>query len=138
MYVQASWLTDRIKNAAISSLGFDTSDTCGFTREDALACFIKYVDTNKDGEISELEFEHAKLAYMPERMRAAMSLAKTFHFDFTIQDVMGGCDANKDGKLTIKDFVESEKDCLPNKQDMCEIKTVCDKAKRINEQKLNY
>lgn len=129
----ANWLTDRIKNAAISSLGFDTSDTCGFTREDALACFMKYVDTNHDGEISAKEFEHAKDAYMPERMREMLSLAKKFHFDFTIKDVLAGCDANKDGKLTIKDFVESEQSCLPGLQDLCEVKTVCDIAKKKHE-----
>ncbi|MBX9636374.1 MAG: hypothetical protein K2Q45_02345 [Nitrosomonas sp.] len=110
-------------------MGFDVSDSCGFTREDALACFIKYVDTNKDGEISADEFEHAKQTYMPWQMRKALAIAKKFNFDFTIKDVLAGCDANKDGHLTIKDFVESEHDCLPQKSDLCEVKSVCDIAK---------
>lgn len=122
---EASWFSDKAKRIAIESMGFDASDTCGFTRADALDCFAKYVDTNKDGEISADEFEHAKQAYMPSRMRDLMWVAKKFHFDFTIKDVLNGCDANKDGRLTIQDFKDSEKDCLPGKSDMCELSTVC-------------
>ena len=120
-----NWLTDRMKNAAIAAMGFDVSDSCGFTREDALACFIKYVDTNKDGEISAVEFELAKQKFMPWQMRKALNIAKRFNFDFTIKDVLAGCDANKDGHLTIKDFADSEDKCLPGKQDLCEVQTVC-------------
>jgi hypothetical protein len=130
---ESSWLGDTLKRKAIESMGFDASDTCGFTRADALNCFAKYVDTNKDGEISAAEFEHAKQAYMPPRMRELVYLAKKFYFDFTIKDVLNGCDANKDGRLTIQDFHESEKTCLPGRQDLCEVKTVCDIAAKTNE-----
>lgn len=131
----ANWLTDRMKNAAIAAMGFDVSDSCNFTREDALACFIKYVDTNKDGEISAEEFEHAKQTYMPWQMRKALGIAKKFNFDFTIKDVLAGCDANKDGRLTIKDFADSKDTCVPGKRDLCELSTVCLIAKEHQEGK---
>ena len=123
--VEANWLTDRLKYAAIGSLGFDTSSTCGFTRDNALACFKQYVDLNHDGEIEAVEFEHAKQAYMPPRMREAMKLAKSIGFDFTVKDVLDGCDANKDGHLTIQDFHDAAKTCLPGASDLCMLSTVC-------------
>lgn len=130
--IQANWLTDRLKYAAIGSLGFDTSSTCGFTRDDALECFKQHVDLNHDGEIEAAEFEHAKQAYMPPRMRAAMKLAKSIGFDFTVKDVLDGCDANKDGHLTIQDFHDSADRCLPGLQDLCMLSTVCKIAAEKN------
>jgi len=121
----ANWFSDQIKYAAIGSLGFDTSSTCGFTRANALECFKRYVDTNQDNEIEAAEFEHAKQAYMPPRMRMAMKLAKSVGFDFTVKDVLDGCDANKDGRLTIQDFHDSAETCLPGAKDLCMVGSVC-------------
>lgn len=121
----ASWITEKLKYAAIGSLGFDTSSTCGFTRDDALECFKLYVDTNHDNEIEAAEFEHAKQAYMPPRMRMAMKLAKSVGFDFSVKDVLNGCDANKDRRLTIQDFHDSADKCLPSPRDLCMVSTVC-------------
>lgn len=109
-------------------VGLDLSDTCGFTRADALVCFKQYVDINKDEIISAKEFERAKHLYLPWRVRKAMQLASKAGFDVSLKAVMAGCDVDKDGKFTVYDWMHSEKTCLPGKMDLCMIKSVCDIA----------
>lgn len=113
-------------------MGFDVSDKCGYTRDDALKCIAVYVDTNGDKEISAAEFDHAKEAYLPKQARAAQWIAHKMGFDVTIHDVMRGCDMNGDGHLTLDDWVEGADSCLPGKADLCKLKTVCDIAAKKN------
>jgi hypothetical protein len=109
-------------------VGLDLSETCGFTRADALICFKQYVDINKDEIISADEFERAKHLYLPWRVRKAMQLASKAGFDVSLETVMEGCDVDRDGKFTVYDWMNSEKTCLPGKMDLCMIKSVCDIA----------
>ena len=122
----ASWLTD----LGARALGFETSDTCGFTRADALVCIKTYVDVNHDGEIQYSEFERAKRLYMPYRARMLMKVAKRLNsdWDVTLPQVLAGCDVNHDGKFTEWDWIHGAKTCLPGKGDLCKLKTACDQA----------
>lgn len=122
---KAGALRDAIESDVV---GLDLSETCGFTRADALVCFKQYVDVNKDEIISADEFERAKHLYLPWRVRKALKLASKAGFDISLHTVMEGCDVDKDGKFTVYDWMHSEKTCLPGKMDLCMIKSVCDIA----------
>ena len=122
------WRWPGLENIGISMMGFDSGDTCGYTRDDALRCIATYVDTNKDKEISAEEFEHAKASYLPRQARVATWIARRMGYDITIKDVMWGCDVNKDNHLTLSDWEQGAKVCLPGKADLCKLKTVCDIA----------
>lgn len=126
------WRWPSLENVGISLMGFDAGDTCGFTRDDALQCIAKYVDTNGDREISADEFEHAKKEYLPKQAQMARWIARRLGYDVTIKDVMYGCDVNKDGHLTLSDWQDGAKVCLPGKGDLCKFSTVCDIAKKLN------
>lgn len=129
-----NWLTDKIAKAGIAAMGFDATDTCGFTREDALECIAKYVDYNHDKTVSCEEFERSKMLFLPPRMREALWIAKKFGFAVGIQQLMYGCDANLDCVLTEDDFRNSEKKCLHFKADLCKVKTACDIAAKSTEE----
>lgn len=125
-----SWTKQAMTHLAVEAAGFDASDTCGWTRDDALHCIASYVDTNHDTEISASEFENAKRRYLPTQARWAAALARKLGWDVTLKDVMWGCDVNKDGRLTLWDWEHGAKSCLPGKADLCKLKTVCDIAER--------
>jgi hypothetical protein len=123
------WSKNLVERWGVEAMGFDVSDKCGYTRNDALHCIATYVDANHDKEISADEFERAKRLYLPAQARFAARLAKRWGYDITIADVMWGCDvAPKDGHLTLSDWQGGAKTCLPGKADLCKLKTVCDAA----------
>lgn len=122
---------------AARAAGFDVSDTCGFTRQDALTCIKKYVDENHDGKISCEEFQRAKLLYMPPRARAALWVAHKLGMDVQFDQVLYGCDANHDCIFTEVDWIKSEHRCLPGKADLCKLKTACDVAEQSTEEYTN-
>jgi len=124
----ANWFYDGLARVGEAAVGLDTSDTCGFTRDDALQCIKTYVDENHDGKISCEEFERAKDLFMPPRMKAALWLAKKLGYDVHFEQVLYGCDANHDCIFTEEDWMESKKRCLPFKSDLCKLKTACDIA----------
>lgn len=130
-----NWFMDRLEQAGVAAMGFDTGDTCGFTRVNALACLKRHVDANHDGIIDAAEFERAKRLYMPARARAAMWVARQFGYDVTLAQVMKDCDADKDGKFTQKDWLASAKTCLPTAADLCKLKTACDLAEQVDKKK---
>lgn len=121
----SSWVEDKAYNTLVRTLGFPTTDSCGFTRKDALICIEKYVDRNKDGEIDNDEFEYAKKHYMPKRVRTLQWALKKIGWNYTLKDIMPNCDANKDGHLTVDDWMSSAKTCLPGKADLCKFQHVC-------------
>jgi hypothetical protein len=125
-FAYASWLTD----LGARAMGFEVSDTCGFTRMDALNCIKQYVDVNHNGIIEYNEFERAKQTYMPMRARMALRVAKEFGYDVTLKQILRDCDANHDGIFTEQDWIDSAKTCLPGKGDLCKLKTACDMAKK--------
>jgi len=126
------WGWPGLANMGISLMGFDSSSTCGYTRADALQCIALYIDTNHDKEISADEFDYAKNAYLPRQAKMAHWIAHKLGYDVTIADVMWGCDVNHDGHLTLSDWEQGDKVCLPGKADLCKFKTVCDIAKKLN------
>lgn len=111
-----------------SLLGFHNGDDCIFTRSDALTCIARYVDIDRNGEISSFEFERAKSLYTPPQLRVAEWVLNRMGYYISIADVMTGCDANHDGRLTLIDWQQSTKTCLPAQSDLCKLKTVCDRA----------
>lgn len=136
----AGWFTDAKKwaelkayNAAMKKLGFPTNSDCGFTRQDALVCIKKYVDTNHDGEISNEEFEYAKEHYMPDPVHRLTKLLNVFHINYTLDNIKPKCDANKDGHFTPQDWIDSAKTCLPHKADLCKFQRVCEIAAAKNQ-----
>jgi hypothetical protein len=128
----SAWRWPSLENVGISLMGFDSTDTCGYTRDDALLCIARYVDTNHDKEISASEFEHAKETYLPRQARMAAWVARRMGYDVSIKDVMYGCDINHDNHLTLSDWEHGAKKCLPGKADLCKLKTVCDIAEKLN------
>ena len=127
--VHANWLGEwaakKAGDTAASALGFPTTDACGFTREDALVCIKQYIDRNGNGEISEEEFRYAKQHYVPERLKRLEWAVSKLGWDYTLQKILPACDANKDGKLTVSDWMASKDTCLPGKADLCKIQYVC-------------
>ncbi len=87
---EGNWFFDKLAVVATEAAGFDISDTCGFTRDDALQCIKKFVDANHDGQISCEEFERAKLLYMPPRARAALWVAKKLGMDVHFDQLLYG------------------------------------------------
>jgi hypothetical protein len=122
---------DILTAAESKATGIDMSDTCAFTRLDALQCIAVYVDANHDKEISPYEFERAKHLYLPAQMRAAAWAAKKLGYDVTLASVLWGCDANHDGRLTLSDWEASRATCLPRQADLCKMKSVCDYAQQM-------
>lgn len=114
-----------------SLLGFHNGDNCDFTRDEALTCIAKYVDIDHNGEITSFEFERAKSLYTPPQLRVAEWVLNRMGYYISIADVMTGCDANHDGRLTLIDWKESVKTCLPAQSDLCKLKTVCDRAEAM-------
>lgn len=122
------WAKQATYNRAISMLGFPTTSKCGFTRLNALECLKKHVDRNGDGEITEDEFNYAKKHFMPKRVETLQSIMKRIGWDYTLDNIKPNCDANKDGKFTVDDWMGSAKTCLPGKQDLCIFQFVCQLA----------
>jgi hypothetical protein len=129
---EAGWFSDHLERAAVTAMGFDAGDSCGFTRDDALRCLTKHVDVNHDGVIDAAEFERAKQRYMPQRAKAVMWAARKLGYDVTLKQVLEGCDANKDGRFTREDWMASAKTCLPFPADLCKLKTACDIAEKVD------
>lgn len=117
------------QHAAESALGFSNGDDCHYTRNDALACIVDFVDANHDGEISAAEFDRAMTLYLPTQLKVAEWVLNRMGYYITLKDTMAGCDVNKDGKLTLWDWEHSAKTCLPNQADLCKLKSVCDRAR---------
>jgi hypothetical protein len=105
--------------------GYDSS--CVFTRADAVACFARHVDTNKDGVISVAEVDAAKERYTGRFMRAIEWLV-SWKIDIRTEKILSDCDYNHDGKFTADDFLRSYKTCVATQAGLCMIKKVCDGA----------
>jgi hypothetical protein len=116
----------RLAQLAERALGFDSSDTCGFTRADALECIARYIDVNHDREIERAEFEAAKARYLPPLAQKVRWIARAMGYDATYEMVLAGCDvAPRDGRLTLSDWEGGAAACLPGQRDLCMFSTVC-------------
>ncbi len=129
-----NWFTDKIAKAGIAAMGFDATETCGFTREDALECIAKYVDYNHDKIVSCEEFERSKMLFLPPQMKGALWIAKKFGYAVGFDQLVYGCNPSLDCVLTEADFRNSEKKCLRFKADLCKVKSACEIAAKSTEE----
>jgi len=125
------WPSHPLDKLAENAMGFHNGKDCTYTRGDALECLKRYVDANGDQEISVEEIRRAKKLYAPPQLRAAEWVLNKMGYYISIKDVMKGCDANKDGHLTLSDWTLGRKTCMPQQSDLCKLKTVCDRAADI-------
>ncbi len=88
--VNGNWFTDKLVYVGAEAMGFDPTDTCGFTRNDALKCIKTHVDYDHNGKITCEEFERAKALFMPPRMKTAMWLAKKAGYDVHYDQILYG------------------------------------------------
>lgn len=120
------------KNLGARVMGFDEGSDCKFTRADAIVCLAEWVDVDRNGQISEDEFERAKKLYPPPQAKALLWLAKEFSHDIPFSQVMRDCDFNHDNLLTPWDMLHSTKTCLPTQRAMCMLSTICKRAARMS------
>lgn len=102
--------------------GFD--EHCPYTRQDAIKCFAKYVDENKDGVIEESEVEgvQKKLSWYVK----LIAWVTGWRPDVSTKVVMRDCGGDKDGKITAEAFMKASKTCMPSRWALCAVKMVCD------------
>lgn len=105
--------------------GFDTA--CGWTRQNALNCFRKHIDTDHDDIITQSELDVAREKYMPRWMKVGQWLG-SFVVNASTAKVLEDCDYDKDGIFTTDDWMHASKTCLPSEWAICLVKTVCDAA----------
>lgn len=98
---------------------------CGFTRDDALNCVLKYGDTNKDGELTEEEIKHALDTLVPSYIKPVLWIKGV-----NAKRVLKDCDYDKNGILTPRDWEMSKKTCMPTQQNLCYFKFFCDRASK--------
>lgn len=103
------------------------SSSCTYTRQDAVKCFERHVDTNKDGIISMVEVDAARTKYTG-RLFKAIEWFASWGIDISSAKILSDCDFNHDGKFTPDDFIRSYKTCVPTQAGLCIIKKVCDAA----------
>lgn len=110
---------------SLESLVFDPD--CSFSREDAIVCIGKYVDTNHDQVISQGELSRARQKYLGSFLRL-VSYVVSWKVDVSSKKVLQDCDYNKDGRFTADDFRNATKTCLPSQEALCLLKVACDHA----------
>ncbi len=112
-------------------MGFEEGGHCKFTRTDAIVCIAEYVDFDRNGQVSEEEFERAKELYPPPQAKLLLWAAKKLSHDIPFSQVLHDCDANGDKILAPWDMLHSQKTCLPTQRDLCMLYTVCKRAEKI-------
>lgn len=112
-------------------LGYD--EHCTFTREDAIRCFAKYIDTNHDQKIDLKELEVAKSKYLGWALKMLQWVA-SWAIDTSTPKIMHDCGAGTKGYFTADDFRRTAKSCMPSQEAMCMVKMVCDKADKNEEE----
>lgn len=85
--------------------------TCDHQRSDAVACAMRFADTDHDGAITAAEIDAAKARYLPLAERVGVWLADVVGLE-TTQAVMRKCDDDGDGRITLDDFERSADSCL--------------------------
>jgi len=101
---------------------------CGFTRDDALQCALKYGDINHDQRLTVNELDRALDVLVPGYIRHLPA----FLTGIDAARVLRDCDYDKDGALTPHDWEMSQKTCMPKQENLCQFKWFCDYAKSKN------
>jgi hypothetical protein len=110
-------------------LGYD--EHCTYTREDAIKCFAKYIDTNKDETIDLHELEIAKTKYLGWALKLIQWVA-SWQIDVSTHKIMEDCGAGTKGYFTADDFRRTKHSCMPSHEAMCMVKMVCETAAKNN------
>lgn len=106
-------------------LGYD--EHCTYTREDAIQCFAKYLDTNHDHVIDLAELEAAKQKYVSWALKLIEKVV-AWEIDTSTETIMKNCGAGTKGYFTPDDFRRTKHSCMPSQEAMCMVKAVCEKA----------
>ena len=102
-----------------------TDESCGFTRQDAAKCLAKYVDVApRDGGISPKEVRLAIKSYSSAPIRALF-------WGLGTKQIYKACDADHNGRITMKDWFKTSKTCLPFKRNMCSLEWFCKRAEKM-------
>lgn len=96
--------------------------TCGYTRDNAFNCALKWGDLNHDKVLSQSEIKHALGALVPWYVRAV-----TWFSGMSLERSLQDCDYDKNGVLTAHDWKMSESTCMPRQEDLCTFKWFCDR-----------
>lgn len=113
-------------------LGYD--EHCTYTREDAIKCFTKYIDTNHDQKIDLDELRYAKKEYLGWALKLIQWVA-SWDIDTSTAKILKDCGAGEKGYFTADDFRRTSKSCMPSHEAMCMVKMVCDTADKAANQK---
>jgi hypothetical protein len=123
-------------STAFYLLGFDSA--CTYTRMDAVRCIARHVDTNHDAVVSLQELDAARNKYEGLVVRF-LSWAVGWLVDTSTSKVITDCGGYSHNKtwtpreldrlrLTIQQFLDNGKTCLPAQIDLCMLKYACDGA----------
>ena len=104
------------------------SSNCVYTRADAVACFARHIDTNKDGVISVDEVNAARDKYAGGFLFKTIERLTSWVIDIRTEKILSDCDYDHDGKFTPNDWMLSYKTCVSSQWGLCAIKKFCDAA----------
>jgi hypothetical protein len=113
---------------------------CHYTRQDAVGCFAKHVDLNKDGKITDHELQRALHYYGGYALRIARWIS-SWATDTRTKSIMKNCLLPQHAKrdyFTAEDFLGTEKTCLSAHWNICLIKMVCDDADRAENKRSTW
>lgn len=121
----------------VTAAAFSLFDnTCVWSREDAIRCIEKHVDTDHNGWVSQAELSEARKRFAGTGAQMLVSglgwLQRHLSIGVDVSDAktFKDCDYNHDHRLTADDFRKASATCLPSQAALCMLKRVCDKADR--------
>jgi hypothetical protein len=116
-----------LTQGSFSSFVLGYEEHCTYTREDAIKCFSKYIDTNNDQKIDLKELEVAKTKYLGWALKMLQWVA-SWAIDTSTPKIMHDCGAGTKGYFTADDFRRTAKSCMPSQEALCMVKMVCSTA----------
>jgi hypothetical protein len=116
--------TEAIKKAAmVRFLGYDPK--CTYSRENAISCFSKYVDLNKDGKITLVEINEAEDKYLSWELKL-LKWVVGWKIDVSPKSIMRDCGPDDRGEFTPDSFRRTAKTCIASQEALCLVKIGCD------------
>lgn len=93
---------------------------CRYTRQDAVACVLRNIDTNRDARVTVAEIDafRAKALWFYERALAWVARE-------TDEKIMSRCDVNGDGVVDMFDFARNEHTCMRHCGDRVRFMNLC-------------
>lgn len=116
--------------------GFDSN--CAWSRQDAVECMRRHVDTDRDDAISIAELDAARNKFEGAVLKT-LEWFVGWGIDTSTKKVLEDCGGYPHNRtwterelralrLTIKQFLRNKKTCLPTQISLCMLKFVCDRA----------